>query len=53
MSRSNKKTRHHLDDPKALYKGIRKPIPKKGGPMKDRTEKRKQKFNWRDEIDDN
>ena len=53
MSRSKKKKRHHLDDQLSLYQGIRKPMPKKGGPIKDRTEKRKKRFNWRDEIDDN
>jgi hypothetical protein len=52
-SRSRKKKRHFMeDDQLSLMKQIRKPMPPKGGPMKDRKEKRKKRFDWRDEISD-
>jgi hypothetical protein len=53
-SRSRSRKRHYMEeDTFSLYKKIRKPMPPKGMVHVDRKEKRKKRFDWRDEIDDN
>lgn len=52
MGNSKKRKRHYMDeDQVSLYKGIRKPMPPKSRVHTDDSEKRKKRFDWRDELD--
>lgn len=50
MSKSRKSRRHFMDDQMSLYNSIRKPSTPASQVHVDRKEKRKKRFDWRDEI---
>jgi hypothetical protein len=52
MGRSRRKKSHFMeDDQLSILRKIRKPMPPRTKVHKDRSEKRKKRFDWRDEID--
>lgn len=50
MSKSRKSRRHFMEDQISLYNSIRKPSTPAVKVHVDDKEKRKKKFDWRDEI---
>jgi hypothetical protein len=53
MGKSKKKKKHFMDEGSSLSmsKQIRKPMPKPSKAMSTRSETRKKKWDWRDEVD--
>ena len=54
MGKSKKKNKHFMDEGSSfeMSKKIRKPVPKPGKVMSSRTETRKKRWDYRDELDD-
>ena len=51
MSKSRKTRRHFLEDQMSLYNSIRKPLPPSVKVHADDKDKRKKRFDWRNECD--
>ena len=54
MGKSKKKNKHFMDEGSTfeMNKKVRKPMPKPSKAMSTRTETRKKRWKWQDEIDD-